>query len=60
VESEVNDDDLMPLRDVEKELKVHRQTLHRWIRSGKLAAVKVGQQYRVRREAVEEMKGDMA
>jgi excisionase family DNA binding protein len=49
-------DELFKLSDVEAELKVTRVTLLRWIRDGKLAAVKVGQQWRVRRSAVDEMK----
>jgi excisionase family DNA binding protein len=54
---EHKDDDLLPLREVGTELKVSRDTLLRWIKDGKLAAVKVGQQWRVRRSTVEGMKG---
>ena len=50
----------MKLREVEAELSVTRDTLHRWIKAGKLAAVRVGQQWRVRRSIVEEMKGERA
>jgi len=51
-------DPLLKLREVEDELSVSRDTLLRWIQSGKLAAKKVGQQWRVRRSVVEEMKGE--
>jgi excisionase family DNA binding protein len=52
-------DPLLKLREVEEELNVSRNTLHRWIKSGRLVAVRVGQQWRVRRSVVEEMKGDV-
>jgi len=54
----VENDPLLKLRDVEAELSVARVTLLRWIKDGKLAAVRVGQQWRVRRSVVEEMKGE--
>jgi excisionase family DNA binding protein len=53
-------DDLLKLREVEAELNVSRVTLLRWIRDGKLTAVRVGQQWRVRRSGVEAMKGERA
>jgi len=49
-------DPILPLRDVQEELKVSRITLFRWIKAGKLVATKVGSQWRVRRSAVEAMK----
>jgi excisionase family DNA binding protein len=53
-------DPMLKLREVEEELGVSRNTLHRWIKTGKLVAVRVGQQWRVRRSVVEEMKGEAA
>lgn len=50
-------DELMKLRDVQRELDVSRVTLFRWIKNGKISAVRVGQQWRVRRSVVEAMKG---
>ena len=35
------------LSEVERELTVTRETLYRWIASGKLRAWKIGSQYRV-------------
>lgn len=51
-------DPLLKLREVEIELSVSRDTLLRWIRSKKLDAVRVGQQWRVRKSVVEGMKGE--
>ena len=55
---ETPDDPLMKLRDVQAELNVSRLTLFRWIKAKKLPAVKVGQQWRVRRSVVEARKGE--
>ncbi len=51
--------DLLHLRDVEDELNVSRATLFRWIKSGRLQAVKVGSYWRVRRSVIESMRGDV-
>lgn len=51
------EDPLLKLKDVQKELNVSRVTLFRWIKSGKISAVRVGQQWRIRKSVVEEMKG---
>ncbi len=58
--TEMKSDPMLKLREVEEELGVSRNTLHRWIKTGKLVAVRVGQQWRVRRSVVEEMKGEAA
>lgn len=49
-------DDLLKLKEVEKLLSVSRVTLFRWIKDKKLKAVKIGSQWRVRRDVVDEMK----
>ena len=61
VEKKVDDDQdpLLKLREVQVELSVSRLTLFRWIKAGKLTAVKVGQQWRVRRSVVEAKKGEV-
>lgn len=41
--------DFLSPKQIADLLKVHAETVYRWIRDGKLPAVEVGQQYRVRR-----------
>lgn len=41
------------LKEVEEVLSVTRKTIYSWIKSGKLHAVKVGSQYRVKKEDLE-------
>lgn len=41
--------------EVAEALKVSRQTVHRWIKSGRLEAVKVGDLYRIPVDAVREL-----
>lgn len=48
----MNDDFYTPYEVAEK-LKVSYMTVYRWIRSGKLSAVKAGKQYRVKKEDLE-------
>lgn len=50
-------DPLIKLRDVEKTLGVHRITLLRWIKDGKLKATKIGQRWFVRQSVLDEMTG---
>jgi excisionase family DNA binding protein len=38
---------MLTLREIQKELKVSIRTVYRWIRSGKLKAVKLGGVWRV-------------
>ena len=38
------------LKEVEEILSVTRKTIYAWIKSGKLHAVKIGSQYRVKEE----------
>lgn len=51
-----DDEKMVSLKDVERELGLSRITLHRWIKSGKLLAVKVGRDWRVRRSVLDELK----
>ena len=41
---------MMTLDDVIKELKVSRRTIYRWIKSGKLPALKINGVYRIREQ----------
>lgn len=59
-EAEAKDsDELLRLRVVQAELGVARITLLRWIKAKRLPAVRVGQQWRVKRSVLEELKGDL-
>ena len=50
----MDNDDLLPLRDVERKLGVSRWTLYEMIRTGKLPAVKLASgHYRVKASIVE-------
>lgn len=40
------------LQDVAKMLHISRQTLYKYVHSGKLEAVKIGKQYRVTSDAI--------
>lgn len=42
------------LKEVQDYLRVTRRTLYNWIKSGKLKAFKVGEHWRVTREALDE------
>jgi excisionase family DNA binding protein len=42
------------IEEVSKMLKVAYMTVYRWIRSGKLGAVKAGKQYRVSKKCLNE------
>jgi len=41
------------LQEVEEILSVTRRTIYNWIKSGKLHAVKIGNQWRVKQEDLE-------
>lgn len=41
------------LKEVEEILSVTRKTIYNWLKSGKLKAVKVGRQWRVKKEDLE-------
>ena len=45
---------MLTLREIEKELKVERKTLLRWIHAGKLKAYMVGSRWRVYEQDLEE------
>ncbi len=45
--------DLMTVEQVAAYLQVHRMTVYRYIRTGRIAAVRVGRVYRVRRADLE-------
>jgi len=38
----VSDDELLTVNDVARQLKLHPETVRRWIRSGKLRAISLG------------------
>ena len=40
-------------QEVAEILKVHRRSITRWIREGRLIAVRVGQQYRISKQDLE-------
>lgn len=46
-------DGLMTVHEMVSYLKVCRATIQRWCKEGKLPAVKVGREYRVRRSDME-------
>lgn len=48
------DIEIYTLEEIEKLLQVTRRTLYNWITDGKLKAFKVGKQWRVTRDALEE------
>lgn len=47
---------MMKLKDVQIALGVSRVTLRRWIKDGKVAAVKVGAHWRVQESVVQRLK----
>ncbi len=49
------DTQLLTVEQVAQEFQLTTQTIRNWIRSGALAAVKIGHVYRLRREDVDEM-----
>ncbi len=49
------DTPLLTVEQVAREFQLTTQTIRNWIRSGALAAVKIGHVYRVRREDVDAM-----
>ena len=46
-------DDLLTVLEVMNYLKVCRATVQRWCKEGKLPAVKIGKEYRIRRSDLE-------
>jgi len=44
---------LLTVQEVSELFKVHSMTVYRWIKNGKLSAVKIGREYRVAQEVVE-------
>ena len=49
----VNDNTFLSTEEVAKLLNVHINTVARWIKSGKLPSTKIGREYRIPREAIE-------
>ena len=45
-------DDIMTIAECASYLKVHKRTILRWIRKGKIRAFKVGREYRLRKDRV--------
>jgi excisionase family DNA binding protein len=46
--------DLIPIKDVPEILKISRMTLHRWIKEGRIAVVRLsGRKIFIRREELE-------
>lgn len=48
------DIEVYTLGEIEELLQVTRRTLYNWIKSGKLKAFRIGKEWRVTREALEE------
>src|SRR3954454_6414362 len=48
-----NDSTFLSTEEVSKLLNVHSNTVMRWIKSGKLPSTKIGREYRIPREAIE-------
>ncbi len=48
-----NDNSFLSTEEVAKLLNVHTNTVARWIKSGKLPSTKIGREYRIPREAIE-------
>jgi excisionase family DNA binding protein len=44
----------LTVQEIAKMLKVHEQTVFRWIREGKLESVKIGSNLRITREQLDE------
>lgn len=51
----MNDRDLLTVGEVADYLRITKGTVWRWCRIGKLPAIKIGHQWRIRREGLEEM-----
>jgi putative molybdopterin biosynthesis protein len=49
----MNEEQYYSIEEVAKMLKVAYLTVYRWIRSGKLEAVKAGKQYRIKKRELE-------
>jgi len=47
--------DIMTPKQVAEYLQLHVMTIYRYINKGKIPAVKIGAQYRIKREAVEQL-----
>jgi len=50
---DMTNSDLLTPRETARILRISYPTIHRWIKSGKLYAIRVGRQWRIRREDVE-------
>jgi len=47
--------DLMTPKQVAEYLQLHVMTIYRYINKGRIPAVKIGSQYRIKKEAVEQL-----
>ncbi len=45
----MQDDELLTLQDVARQLSVNEKTIRRWIQSGELPAIEIARKYRIRR-----------
>ena len=53
IKVKVMQDEYYTLKEVAKMLKISYMTVFRWVQAGKLKAVKVGKQHRVKKEILE-------
>ncbi len=47
-------DDMLTVEEVAKELRVDPKTVRRWIQRGELVAIDIGREYRIRRSALDD------
>ncbi len=45
-------DDMLTVEEVAKELRVDPKTVRRWIQRGELVAIDIGREYRIKRRAL--------
>jgi excisionase family DNA binding protein len=48
-------DELLTVGEIAERLRIHSMTIYRWIDDGRLPAIRIGKQYRVRAADLEEM-----
>lgn len=53
-EDMAKDIEVYTLKEIEELLQVTRRTIYNWIKSGKLKAFRIGKEWRVTKEALEE------
>jgi len=47
---------MFTVKELAEYLRIHRNTIYRWIKAGKIEAIKVGSDYRISKEAVDKLK----